>query len=137
VHIAPSDGNGPVQWIAFLEQRERTAQRARARQRAGRSPNGIGAAFVGTVRDPRGDGSRSWHAAFAVVDGDQEAEVLVTSRTHSRDEEPDPSLLARIVELAAARRRDRDLRTLEQADAGVVLEEHDAVITDLAFRTGP
>jgi hypothetical protein len=126
-----------VQWIAFLEARERKTQRERARQRAARTPNGIGAAFVGTVRNPRGDDDTSWQAAFAVVDGEQEAEVLVTSRTHSRDEDPDPSLLARIVELAAAKRRDRDLTILGRATAGVVLEDHDAVITDLAFRTGP
>jgi hypothetical protein len=138
--MTTDNSDGPTQWIALLEEHEeheREGQRVSARTRAVGAANGIGAAYVGVVRNRRGDEEPTWQADFVVVDGDQEVEVVVTSRTHSRDERPEPSLLARIVELAAAERSDRDLNMLGSATVGVTLEDHDTVITDLAFRTGP
>jgi hypothetical protein len=114
---------------------ERDAARAQARRRAAEWGNGIGAAFLAAARDPGDDAYTTWKGIFLLIDGADEADLLVRSRAHGRSERANLELIAEIIEEAVAESRATPLAMVGRP-TGLILEDQAPHLIDAVFLDG-
>jgi hypothetical protein len=98
---------------------------ARARERAGTSPTGVGVAYLSRVpRDPRGEPRAGWSAIVAASEGEEPIEFLVVSESRGRHVEFDADALAEALERVAGDGGLERLSELSREGPGLRLDVH-------------